>query len=110
MHSCWLLPAFDPIVCSSLLTLDCRQGIEWRGVVDVEKRYPSIFISRRLCLKCFSREILYWKCYIEIFFSYTCMSLCCQQESVSGVLDVVEKYSRDQSGGFLDHTGATLPW
>jgi len=32
------------------------------------------------------------------------------QESVSGVLDVVENYSRDQSGGFLDHTGATLPW
>ena len=32
------------------------------------------------------------------------------QESVSGVLDVVEKYSRDQSGGFVDHTGASLPW
>jgi len=32
------------------------------------------------------------------------------QASVAGVLGVVDSYTREQSGAFLDHTGATLPW
>ena len=41
---------------------------------------------------------------------HTCAFSLSRQESVRGVLDVVDSYSRDQNGAFLDHTGATLPW
>jgi len=32
------------------------------------------------------------------------------QESIEGVLDVLEKYSRDQNGGFYDYLGREVPW
>jgi NAD(P)-dependent dehydrogenase (short-subunit alcohol dehydrogenase family) len=31
-------------------------------------------------------------------------------ESVRGILNVVDALTPAQSGAFLDHTGATLPW
>ena len=110
--SCYLPLILLFILCLNTW-LQCRCWVEGTAWCRKAISQDIIALSPGGCvgteLKIISRNIL------EVLWKWNhsrviIKSLYCHQESVTGVLDVVEKYSKDQSGGFLDHTGATLPW